>query len=57
MNSTAQNHSETSADSNDYSASAIVIGQTIAISDNGGQMAYWDTTNSRWSYISSGSAV
>ena len=36
---------------------AGVIGQTIAISDNGGQMAYWDTTNSRWSYISSGSAV
>lgn len=30
MNSTAQNHSETSSDSNDYSASAIVIGQTIA---------------------------
>ena len=30
MNSTAQNHSEISSDSNDYSASAIVIGQTIA---------------------------
>jgi cytoskeleton protein RodZ len=30
MNSTAQNHSETSSDNNDYSASAIVIGQTIA---------------------------
>ena len=36
-----------------------VIGQLIAISDStpGGKMAYWDTTNSRWSYVSDDSAV
>ena len=37
-----------------------VVGQLIAISDsptNGGKMAYWDTTNTRWSYVSSDSAV
>jgi len=36
-----------------------VVGQLIAISDStpGGKMAYWDTTNSRWSYVSDDSAV
>jgi len=36
-----------------------VVGQMIAISDStpGGKMAFWDTTNSRWSYVSDDSAV
>ena len=37
-----------------------VVGQLIAISDsptNGGKMAYYDTTNTRWSYVSDDSAV
>ena len=36
-----------------------VVGMLIAISDStpGGKMAYWDTTNSRWSYVSDDSAV
>ena len=35
------------------------IGQMIAISDStpNGKMAYWDGTNSRWSYVSDDSAV
>jgi hypothetical protein len=36
------------------------VGQQISISDSptaGGRMAFWDTTNSRWSYISDNSAV
>lgn len=35
------------------------VGQMIAISDSvpGGKLAYWDTTNSRWSYVSNDSAV
>jgi len=36
------------------------VGQQISISDsavNGGKMAYWDTTNTRWSYIDSNLAV
>jgi len=33
------------------------IGQMTAISDQGGKIAYWDTTNLRWSYILNGSAV
>jgi len=35
-------------------------GQQISISDstgNGGRMAYWDTTNSRWNYVSDDTAV
>lgn len=32
-------------------------GDVIAISNNGGKLAYWDTTNSRWSYVSDDSAV
>ena len=34
-------------------------GQQISISDStpGGKMAYWDTTNTRWSYVSDDSAV
>lgn len=36
-----------------------VVGQVIAISDStpGGKLAYWDTTNSRWSYVSNDNAV
>ena len=37
-----------------------VVGMLIAISDsptNAGKMAYWDTTNTRWSYVSDDSAV
>jgi hypothetical protein len=42
--------------------SAAVTGQVgalIAISNStpGGRMAFWDTTNSRWSYVSDNSAV
>jgi hypothetical protein len=35
------------------------IGQQAAVSDAtpGGRMAFWDTTNSRWSYINDNSAV
>jgi len=36
------------------------VGQIICISNSptsGGRMAFWDTTNSRWSYISDNSAV
>jgi len=36
-----------------------VVGMLIAISDStpGGKMAYYDTTNTRWSYVSDDSAV
>jgi hypothetical protein len=34
-----------------------VAGATVSISDAGGKIAYWDTTNSRWSYIFDNSAV
>ena len=36
-----------------------VVGQLIAISDStpGGKMAYYDTTNTRWSYVSDDCAV
>ena len=33
------------------------VGQTAAVSDAGGKFAYWDTTNSRWSYVHDNSAV
>jgi hypothetical protein len=35
------------------------VGQMICISNStpGGRMAYWDTTNSRWSYVADDSAV
>ena len=35
------------------------VGWTVAVSDStpGGKHAYWDTTNSRWSYVSDDSAV
>ena len=38
---------------------AGVVGQMIAISDStpGGKMAFWDTTNTRWSYVSDDTAV
>ena len=37
-----------------------VVGQQISISNSatvGGRMAFWDTTNARWSYVSDNSAV
>ena len=46
-----------------YTAAGVpasgALGQQIAISDStpGGKMAYWDTTNTRWSYVSDDSAV
>lgn len=46
-----------------YTAAGVpatgAVGQQIAISDStpGGKMAYWDTTNTRWSYVSDDSAV
>ena len=48
-----------------YTAAAIAnitgaVGQMVSISDspsNGGKLAYWDTTNSRWSYVKDDSAV
>ena len=33
------------------------VGSIIAINNNGGRLAYWDTTNSRWSYVFDNSAV
>lgn len=33
------------------------IGMIVAVNDNGGKLAYWDTANSRWSYVSDDSAV
>jgi hypothetical protein len=45
-----------------YTAAALraitgQVGAIAAVNDNGGAMAYWDTTNSRWSYIQTGLAV
>lgn len=47
-----------------YTAAAIntvtgQVGWTAAVSDStpGGSIAFWDTTNSRWSYVSDNSAV
>jgi hypothetical protein len=45
-----------------YSASAIraitgSVGWTAAVSDAGGKLAFWDTSNSRWSYVHDNSAV
>jgi hypothetical protein len=37
-----------------------VVGQQISISNSptvGGRMAFWDTTNTRWSYVSDNAAV
>jgi hypothetical protein len=39
---------------------AGAVGFQICISDsttNGGRMAYWDTTNNRWNYVSDDTAV
>jgi hypothetical protein len=33
------------------------VGSVIAINNAGGKLAYWDTTNSRWSYVFDNSAV
>ena len=45
-----------------YTASALraitgSAGWHASVSDNSGKIAYWDTTNSRWSYIKDDSAV
>ena len=32
-------------------------GQVASVSDQGGKLAYWDTTNTRWSYVHDNSAV
>jgi hypothetical protein len=45
-----------------YTATALraitgQVGAIAAVNDNGGAIAYWDTTNTRWSYIQTGSAV
>jgi hypothetical protein len=37
-----------------------VVGAIVAITNSptvGGRLAFWDTTNSRWSYVSDNSAV
>jgi len=39
---------------------AGLVGSMVAISDSpkvGGRIAFWDTTNNRWSYVSDNSAV
>jgi hypothetical protein len=44
----------------DAALTAGTVGQMIAISDSptsGGRLAFWDTTNSRWSYVSDNTAV
>jgi hypothetical protein len=33
------------------------LGEIRCLSDQGGKMCYWDTTNSRWSYIHDNSAI
>lgn len=33
------------------------VGAVAAVSDQGGKLAYWDTSNSRWSYVFDNSAV
>ena len=45
-----------------YAATALqaitgAVGYMAAVSDNGGKLAYWDTTNNRWSYVIDGTAV
>lgn len=45
-----------------YTASALTAisgqtGLTAAVSDGGGKLAFWDTINSRWSYVHDNSAV
>ena len=43
--------------STDLTAITGSVGQTAAVSDSAGMLAYWDTTNSRWSYVHDNSAV
>lgn len=33
------------------------VGAVVSVSDNGGKLAYWDTSNNRWSYVFDNSAV
>ena len=43
-----------------WNAITGAVGQQVSVSDSptsGGRMAFWDTTNTRWSYISDNSAV
>jgi len=43
--------------STDLTAITGSIGQMASVSNNGGKLAYWDTDNSRWSYVFDNSAV
>jgi hypothetical protein len=43
--------------SNDLANITGSVGQTVAVSDEGGKLAYWDTTNNRWSFVFDNSAV
>ena len=43
--------------STDLTAITGTIGQMASVSNNGGKLAYWDTDNSRWSYVFDNSAV
>ena len=44
-----------------YNSTAVpgtgTLGQMISIISNGGKIAYWDTINSRWSYVKDDTAV
>jgi hypothetical protein len=43
-----------------YAAASMptgAVGMIVAVNDHGGKLAYWDTTNSRWSYVFDNSAV
>jgi hypothetical protein len=43
-----------------YASSAMPsgsLGSVVAVSDAGGKLAYWDTANTRWSYVFDNSAV
>ena len=51
------NPAAVSATATQWQAVTGVIGAIVAVSDNGGKLAYWDTTNNRWSYVFDNSAV
>ena len=45
-----------------YTSSALTaitgeLGWMVAVANNGGKIAYWDTANNRWSYVIDGTAV
>jgi hypothetical protein len=33
------------------------VGQVVAVSDTGGRLAFWDSANTRWSFVYDNSAV